>query len=237
MMRAANQIARSRRAHRPYGSGRQSLNRRIVLAATLGLIAARATALSAAEPVRIVAIGDSLTAGYGLEQGTGFVPQLNAWLAENGAPEAEVVNMGVSGDTTAGGKARLNWALADGADAVMVALGANDLLRGVQPAESRANLTAMLDALQVRGLPVLLAGISAPNNYGPDYKAEFDRIYPELSEEYGAILHPSFLAGLSGEPALFQSDGLHPNAEGVAQMVDAIGPRVLELIARIEGAT
>lgn len=203
----------------------------------MGLLAARATSLAAAETVRIVAIGDSLTAGYGLEQGTGFVPQLDAWLDANGAPEAEVVNMGVSGDTTAGGKARLDWALADGADAVMIALGGNDLLRGVQPAESRANLTAMLDALQARGLPVLLAGISAPNNYGPDYKAEFDRIYPELSEEYGTILHPSFLAGLSGEPDLFQSDGLHPNEKGVGLMVEAIGPRVLELIERVKGAT
>ncbi|MEM7496990.1 MAG: arylesterase [Pseudomonadota bacterium] len=192
---------------------------------------------AASEPVRIVAIGDSLTAGYGLEQGTGFVPQLDAWLDANGAPEAEVVNMGVSGDTTAGGKARLDWALADGADAVMIALGANDLLRGVQPAESRANLTAMLSALEARGLPVLLAGIGAPNNYGPEYKAEFDRIYPELAEEYGAILHPSFLAGLSGEAALFQSDGLHPNEDGVALMVEAIGPKMLELVERARGGS
>ncbi|MEM6678460.1 MAG: arylesterase [Pseudomonadota bacterium] len=184
-----------------------------------------------------MAIGDSLTAGYGLEQGTGFVPQLDAWLAENGAPEAEVVDMGVSGDTTAGGRARLDWALAEGADAVMIALGGNDLLRGILPEASRANLEAMLVALAERKLPVLLAGMSAPNNYGPEYKASFDAMYPELAETYGAILHPSFIAGLSGETRdLLQDDGLHPNAEGVALMVEAIGPRVLELIERARGA-
>lgn len=185
-----------------------------------------------AEAVRIVAIGDSLTAGYGLEQGTGFVPQLDAWLAEQGVPEAEVVNMGVSGDTTAGGRARLAWALTDGADAVIVALGGNDLLRGIPPESSRANLAAMLTELDARGLPVLIAGLPAPNNYGPDWKAAFEAMYPELAEEYGAILHANFLAGLEEAPGLMQDDGIHPNAEGVARMVGAIGPKVLELVER-----
>ncbi|MCL5775775.1 arylesterase [Limibaculum sp. FT325] len=197
----------------------------ILLAAALGPAAA------AAAP-RIVAIGDSLTAGYGLPQGEGFVPQLDAWLAAQGQPEAEVVNMGVSGDTTAGGRARLEWALADGADAVIIALGGNDLLRGIEPAASRANLDAMLSALDARGLPVLLVGMQAPLNYGPDYKAEFDAIFHDLAATHGAILHPFFLEGLVGQPGLLQDDGLHPNAAGVARMVEAIGPRVLELIGR-----
>ncbi|MEL6197570.1 MAG: arylesterase [Pseudomonadota bacterium] len=190
----------------------------------------------AGDPVRIVAIGDSLTAGYGLEQGTGFVPQLDAWLAAQGAT-ATVIDAGVSGDTTAGGRARLDWALADGADAVIIALGANDLLRGIAPETSRDNLEAMLQALDARGLPVLLAGLRATNNFGPDYKAAFDAMYPDLAEAYGAILHESFLAGLETRPELIQDDGLHPNADGVAVMVEAIGPRVLELVARAEGAT
>ncbi|MEO1469045.1 MAG: arylesterase [Pseudomonadota bacterium] len=191
-----------------------------------------ATGPATGEGPRIVAIGDSLTAGYGLEQGTGFVPQLDAWLAENGLADAVVVNMGVSGDTTAGGRARLDWALAEGGDAVIIALGGNDLLRGILPEESRANLEAMLMGLAERDLPVLIAGIAAPNNYGPEYKQAFDAIFPELAADYDAILHPSFLAGVEADRALFQSDGLHPNAEGVARMVDAIGPKVLELLAR-----
>lgn len=182
---------------------------------------------------RIVAIGDSLTAGYGLPPDQGFVPQLDAWLAAHGHPEAEVVNMGVSGDTTAGGRTRLDWALAEGADAVIVALGGNDLLRGIEPAASRANLDAMLTALGARSLPVLLVGMQAPLNYGPDYKAEFDAIYPDLAAQHGAILHPFFLDGLVGEAGLFQDDGLHPNAAGVARMVEAIGPKVIELIGQV----
>jgi len=199
----------------------------------LAVLAFLAAAGPAAAGVKIVAIGDSLTAGYGLEQGTGFVPQLDDWLAAHGHPDAEVVNMGVSGDTTAGGKARLGWALAEGGDAVIVALGGNDLLRGIDPKASRANLEAMLTELDERGLPVLLAGLPAPNNYGPEWKAEFEAMYPELAEEHGAILQPSFLEGVD-DPSLMQADGIHPNAEGVARMVEAIGPKVLELIARAE---
>lgn len=206
----------------------------VLLGSAIAALLAVAPARAADQGPVIVAIGDSLTAGYGLEQGTGFVPQLDAWLAENGYETAEVVNMGVSGDTTAGGRARLDWARADGADAVMIALGGNDLLRGIPPSESRANLNAMLQGLQDRGLPALLVGMSAPNNYGPDFKRDFDAMYPELATTYNALLHPSFFAGIEADRGLFQSDGIHPNADGVTRMVEAIGPAVIELIERAE---
>jgi acyl-CoA thioesterase-1 len=192
-------------------------------------LAALAGLPAAAETLRLVALGDSLTHGYGLAQDEGFVPQLQRWLAEQGA-DVEVVNMGVSGDTTAGGRARLDWALGDGADAVILELGGNDLLRGVDPATSRENLDAMLAELARREIPVLLAGLEAPLNYGPEYKEAFESMYAELAEQHGAILYPSFLEGIG--PALMQPDGIHPNAEGVAGIVEAIGPAVLELLER-----
>ena len=184
-----------------------------------------------AEPLRLIAIGDSLTHGYGLAQGDGFVPQLERWLTDQGT-EVQVINMGVSGDTTEGGRARLGWALADGADAVILELGGNDLLRGIDPTRSRANLDAMLTEMRGQGLPVLLAGIEAPLNYGPEYKEAFDSMYPELAAEHDALLYPSFMEGLVGSE-LMQSDGIHPNAEGVAQIVAGIGPIVLELLERV----
>ncbi len=198
-----------------------------VLWATLG--AALAAAPAAAETQRLVALGDSLTHGYGLAQDEGFVPQLQSWLAGQGA-DVTVVNMGVSGDTTTGGLARLDWALADGADAVILELGGNDLLRGIDPSTSRANLDAMLTELGERQIPVLLAGLEAPLNYGPEYKQAFEAMYSELAEKHDAILYPSFLGGLG--PGMMQPDGIHPNAEGVATIVDAIGPQVLELLER-----
>jgi acyl-CoA thioesterase-1 len=203
----------------------------VVLVALLcGLLVAAAAA--ADTPVRIVAIGDSLTAGYGLRQGDGLVPQLQRWLEQSGAPPVEIVDMGVSGDTTAGGRARLGWALADGADAVILELGANDMLRGVDPARSRANLDAMLAELTERDLPVLLIGMRSTENFGPDYKTAFDAIYPELAARYGALLYPFFFEGLVGKKDMFQQDGLHPTAAGVALVVDRLGPATLELIGR-----
>ncbi|HUF56082.1 MAG TPA: arylesterase [Thermohalobaculum sp.] len=187
-----------------------------------------------ADPLRLVAIGDSLTAGYGLAGEDGFVPQLDRGLAGRGHDDVEVVNMGVSGDTTAGGRARLDWALADGADAVLLALGANDMLRGIDPGVARGNLDAMLARLAEDDLPVLIAGMIAPANYGPDYKEAFDGMYPELARDHGALLYPFFMEGVIGEPGLMQPDGLHPNAAGVLRMVEEIGPKVLELIARVE---
>jgi acyl-CoA thioesterase-1 len=214
-----------------YGAGRGARN----LAFALALLAG--PALAAPENMvgpRIVALGDSLTHGYGLPPADGFAPQLQAWLRENGAPDAIVINAGVSGDTTAGGLARLEWSLADGADALIVELGGNDLLRGIDPASSRANLDAILTQAGERGLPILLSGMRAPGNYGPDFKQAFDAMYPELADKHGALLDPFFLEGVAEDRSLWQDDGLHPNAEGVKVIVERIGPLALELIDRIE---
>jgi acyl-CoA thioesterase-1 len=208
-----------------------------VLALNLALTAA---ALAQAEGApRVLALGDSLTAGYGLPQGEGFVPELQGWLDENGVA-ARLVNAGVSGDTTAGGLARLDWALAEGADAAIVALGGNDMLRGLPPEVARANLDGILGALAARGIPALLIGIEAPGNYGPAYKAAFDGLYADLAAEHDALLEPSFLAPLTEAAPLeqavrryMQPDGIHPNAEGVEVIVDAFGPRVAELLGRL----
>ncbi len=195
-----------------------------------------------AEPVTIVALGDSLTAGYGLPAEQGFVPVLEAWLQAKGA-DVEVQNAGVSGDTTAGGLARVAWAMGDDADAVIVTLGGNDMLRGLDPAASKAALDGILKDVQGRGLPVLLVGIQALGNYGPEYRAAFDGMYGDLAGKYDTLLAPSFFDGLYAaggdfaDPATLapymQADGIHPNADGVARIVEALGPRVLDLIARV----
>ena len=179
-----------------------------------------------------MALGDSLTHGYGLDPAEGFVPQLQAWLRTHGAADVTVVNAGVSGDTTAGGLARLDWSLAGGGDALIVALGGNDLLRGVDPAASRANLDAILTRAGERGLPVLLSGMRAPLNYGPDYKAAFDAMYPDLAAAHGALYDPFFLEGVAEDRSLWQADGIHPNAAGVAVIVARIGPLALALAER-----
>ncbi|WP_412917544.1 arylesterase [Pseudogemmobacter blasticus] len=220
-----------------YGALRRMRNVTIALILLAGLPAA-------AEPVTVVALGDSLTAGYGLPEGEGLVPQLQGWLAAQGA-DAVLVNAGVSGDTTAGGRARLDWALTPETDALIVTLGGNDMLRGLPPAEVRANLDAILTAADQRGLPVLLVAMKAPGNWGPDYKAEFDAVYPDLAAAHGALLMEDFFAGLAAagadpaDPASLsawmQADGIHPNAKGVAEIVKALGPKVQELIGRVQG--
>jgi acyl-CoA thioesterase-1 len=194
---------------------------------------------AAAEPLTVVALGDSLTQGYGLPEDEGFVPQLQAWLTARGR-EVEVVNAGVSGDTTAGGLARLDWSLAPETDALIVTLGGNDLLRGIDPATSRANLDAILTTARGRGLPVLLVAMQAPGNYGPDYKEAFDAMYPELAVEHGARLAPGFFAPLldgTDNPtdmiAFLQPDGIHPNAAGVAKIVAGLGPEVEALLDEV----
>lgn len=191
-----------------------------------------------AEPITIAAMGDSLTQGYGLQAEQGFVPQLQAWLDENGA-DAKIVNAGVSGDTTAGGLARAAWTLTPDVDAMIVALGGNDMLRGIDPAASKANLAGILDAAAAQDVDVLLIGMQAPGNFGPAYKEAFDGMYPELSAQYETLLAPSFLEGLgSVDPAevqsLMQSDGIHPNANGVALIVDVLGPHVLALVEQAQ---
>jgi len=186
--------------------------------------------------ITIAALGDSLTQGYGLPEQDGFVPQLEAWLQGHGA-DVRLINAGVSGDTTAGGLSRVAWTLTPDVDAMIVALGGNDFLRGIDPASSRANLRAILEAAQVQAVPVLLVGIEASGNYGPDYKADFNAMYPELAAEFGTGLYPSFFDGLladgdmaAAREVYLQSDGIHPNAEGVALIVAALGPAVLELM-------
>lgn len=184
-----------------------------------------------AGPSKVVAIGDSLTHGYGLPPDEGFVPQLEAWLQAQGR-DAEVVNMGVSGDTTEGGRARLGWALDGGGDAVIIWLGGNDMLRGIDPARSRDNLAAMAQELETRGLPLLLISMQAPLNFGPDFKADFDGMYAEVAATSDALLLDGAFEGLVGTD-LMQEDGIHPNADGVAQIVETVGPSVLDLLDRV----
>lgn len=188
-------------------------------------------------PVTVLAFGDSLTQGHGLPEAQGFVPQMQAWLADQGVA-AVVINGGVSGDTTAGGAARIDWSLTPEIDAMIVTLGGNDLLRGLDPQVSRDNLDRILQVAEARGVEVLLVGMPAPSNYGADYKAAFDAIYPDLAAAHGTIYVENFFAGLGdGTPAelqrYFQPDGIHPNAEGVQRIVVALGPEVIALIARL----
>lgn len=193
--------------------------------------------LTASAETVIAALGDSLTQGYGLPPEDGMVPQLEAWLNTEGL-EARVINAGVSGDTTAGGLSRVSWTLADNPDAMIVALGGNDLLRGIAPEETRANLTGILDAAAKAGVPVLLIGIEAPGNYGPDYKAAFDAIYPDLAERDGVTAGPAVFSAFDGmdietRRSFVQPDGIHPSAEGVARIIDVLGPAVLSFAQEI----
>lgn len=207
--------------------------------ALIGLLLTGWGAAATAEPVVIAALGDSLTQGYGLMQEEGFVPQMQRWLTAQGA-EVTLINAGVSGDTTAGGAARVAWTLTPDVDAMIVALGGNDLLRGIAPEVARGNLATILTEAQQAGVEVLLIGMQAPGNYGAEYKVAFDAIYPDLAAEYGALFAPSFFAGLAaeGDPSavsgLMQGDGIHPNADGVARIVAALGPFVLDLMQAVE---
>ena len=188
----------------------------------------------AAAPIHIVALGDSLTAGYGLAEKDGFVPRLQAALAKNGAT-AEIANAGVSGDTASDGLARLGWSVPSGTDAVIVELGANDMLRGVKPDVTRAALDSILQRLTARHISVLLCGMRAAPNLGADYGRAFEQIYPALAAKYGALLYPFFLDGVAADLNLIQQDGLHPNPAGVGVIVQRILPKAMELIARAEG--
>jgi acyl-CoA thioesterase-1 len=186
----------------------------------------------AATPFHVVALGDSLTAGYGLPSKDGFVPRLQAALTAQGV-SVVIANAGVSGDTASGGLARLDWSVPQWTDAVILELGANDMLRGLDPKVTRGALDAMLAHLAQRHIPVLLCGMRAAPNLGDDYGKAFEPIYPELAAKYGALLYPFFLDGVAGDRALVQPDGLHPNAAGVGVIVGRILPKVEELIARV----
>ena len=198
------------------------------------------TGPAGADTVTIAALGDSLTAGYGLPPEQGFVPQMEAWLEARGH-DVDIVNAGVSGDTTQGGLSRLAWTLTEEVDAVSVALGGNDFLRGIDPARSKENLDGILEGIEAAGLPALLIGLVSSPNYGPAWKASFDAMYPALAEQHGALYAPRFFgalvaAGGGGAPAqlrpYMQPDGIHPNADGVKLIVEALGPFYEQLIER-----
>ncbi len=185
-----------------------------------------------AAPVRLLVLGDSLTAGYGLPRADGFQARLTAALRQRGI-EVSILDGAVSGDTSAGGLARLDWALGDGADAAIVELGANDGLRGLDPAEMERNLTAILDKLAAKHVKVLLSGMYPPPNWGPDYTREYRAVFDRLSRRPGILYDPFFLEGVALVPSLIQADGLHPNAEGVVRIVDRLLPMVVRLLGEV----
>lgn len=187
------------------------------------------------DQLTIVAFGDSLTAGYMLQPNQSFPAQLQMALETKGH-KVQVVNAGVSGDTTAGGLDRLAWTLQPLPDAVILELGANDALRGSDPKKARDNLDQMLTTLKENKIPVLLAGMKAPSNWGAEYVAAFDSIYPDLAQKYGVTLYPFFMDGVALNAKLTQSDGLHPTAEGIAEIVKRILPDVETLLEKVRAA-
>ena len=203
--------------------------------ASLAITALLSAGMAHAEPVRLVGFGDSLMAGYQLPAGDAFPVRLEAALREKGH-DVEIANAGVSGDTTSGGLARLDWSIPDGTKGVILELGANDALRGIPPAETEKNLDAMLTRLSERGIAVLLVGMLAPPNMGPDYAERFNGIYARLAEKHGVALYPFFLDGVVTKAELQLEDGMHPNAEGVATMVRTMLPAVEDFLASLAAA-
>jgi acyl-CoA thioesterase I len=207
----------------------------LVAAALIGMSAQAACAETAeTNEMVIVALGDSLVAGYGLPQDQSFPAQLEAALRARGQ-NVRVVNAGVSGDTARAALQRMDWALPDDADAVIVELGANDALQGLPPDTTKAALAKIIEKIQAKGLPVLLAGMEAPRNLGKDYVEAFGRIYPDLAARYDVILYPFFLDGIALNEELMQKDGLHPKGNGVAVLVEKIMPSVEALLAKANG--
>ena len=191
----------------------------------------RANQAEAREAV-IVAFGDSLTAGFGLPEKESFPAQLEQALKVRGQ-EVRVVNAGVSGDTAAAGLARLDWAMSNDASAVIIELGANDALQGLDPAATKAVLEKIITQVKARGLPILLAGMEAPRNLGKDYVDQFRAMYVDLAQRYDVVFYPFFLDGVALDDKFMQGDGLHPNAQGVARIVELILPKVEDLLARV----
>ncbi len=190
-----------------------------------------------ADTITVAALGDSLTQGYGLPRDEGFVPQMQEWLNANGA-DVEMLNAGVSGDTTAGGLRRVAWTLTDDVDAMIVNLGGNDFLRALDPANSRENLRGILEAAQDADVDVMLVGLAISNNYGPDYKTQFEGMYTDLAAEFDVPLYPDYFAAMNASDLpreeLMQRDGIHPSAKGVAITVEDLGPKVLEWLETVQ---
>lgn len=211
-----------------------SFKRSIAAGLVLFLTFCGAISSARAETFTIVGFGDSLMAGFGLGPGEGFTDRLQAALRAKGH-DVTVANAGVSGDTSSGGLARLDWSVPDGTKLVILELGANDMLRGVSPNIAEKNLDDMLAKLKARKIAVLLAGMRAAPNLGADYQTAFDAIYPKLAAKYDVPLYPFFLDGVAGESGFQLEDGLHPNAKGVDRMVERILPTVEKAIAAVEG--
>ncbi|WP_114944289.1 arylesterase [Microvirga calopogonii] len=201
-------------------------------AATLAALVATLPAHAQAKPIRLVALGDSLSAGYNLPQEAAFPVVLEKALKAKGH-NVEVANAGVSGDTSSGGLDRLDWSVPDGTDGVILELGANDMLRGLDPAGTRRNLEAIVERLKSRNIPVMLAGMYASRNLGPDYVQKFDSIYPDIAKKHDLVLYPFFLDGVAGDRSLNLPDGLHPTAKGVEVIVERILPSVESFLARL----
>jgi acyl-CoA thioesterase-1 len=207
----------------------------IVALMTAGPVLAQAPpAATPAKPVKMVVLGDSLSAGLGLSASAAFPARLQKALGDKGI-KVDMVNAGVSGDTTSGGRDRLDWSIPEGTEAVILELGANDALRGIDPAVTRAALSDILTQLKARKIAVLMCGMLAPPNYGPEYAARFNAIYPELSKSFGVPLYPFFLEGVAAEAKLNQPDGLHPTAEGIDVIVKNILPMVEAFLGTISG--
>jgi acyl-CoA thioesterase-1 len=205
----------------------------MLLALFACLLAAVSPAADAADrPLRIIAFGDSLTAGYGLPASASFPAQLQKALETTGR-RIVIENAGVSGDTTQAGLDRLDWSIGDGIDGVIVELGANDALRGLDPAQTRSALDQIIVRLKARKIPVMLAGMRAPPNMGADFQQRFDSIFPDLAREHGLILYPFFLDGVAGRRELNQNDGIHPTADGIKLIVERILPSVERFIASL----
>jgi len=199
-----------------------------------GTAFAQTSAARETKPIKMVVLGDSLSAGLGLSASSAFPARLQKSLEAKGIA-VDMINAGVSGDTTSGGRDRLDWSVPEGTEAVILELGANDALRGIDPRVTRAALTDILTRLKARKIAVLLCGMVAPPNYGSDYSARFNAIYPELAKSFGVPLYPFFLEGVASDARLNQADGLHPTAEGVDMIVKNILPTVEAFLGTISG--
>jgi acyl-CoA thioesterase-1 len=202
--------------------------------ATVAMMPAKAGSTEAAKPIRVVVLGDSLSAGLGLAAGDAFPAKLQKALKDKGI-DVQMSNAGVSGDTSSGGRDRLDWSVPEGTEGVIVELGANDALRGTDPAVTRAALSDIVARLKARGIAVMLCGMLAPPNYGKDYAARFNAIYPDLAKSFGVALYPFFLDGVAADATLNQADGLHPTAAGVDVIVRSIMPTVEAFVGTIRG--